>query len=75
MFPTPGCFGRAVFVTHPQHEDRIPIPPREAGAQATQQDRCLLRSGLHKQFLPRRQERAGQWKITAGFFLKGENPL
>lgn len=33
------------------------------------------RSGLRKQFLPRRQERAGRWKITAGFFLKGENLL
>lgn len=75
VFPTPGCFGRAAFVTHPQHEGRIPIPSREGGAQAAQQDQCSLCFGLRKQFLPRRQEQAGQWKITAGFLLKGKNPL
>lgn len=80
------CYRKAALGACPQHEDRIPIPAGEqrcsreaAGTQATAAGSVLAprprRSGLHKQFLPRRQERAGRWKITAGFFLKGENLL
>lgn len=40
-----------------------------AGPGSAPRPPCLR---LRKQFLPRRQGRAGEWKITAGFFLKGK---